>query len=291
MFILIGIVVVIASIAGGYLLEHGSIRVLLQPAELLIIGGSALGTLFVANPLHVLVSIGKGLVEAVKGSHYTRAFYLENLKMLYDLFVYARKHGVARLEADIDEPEKSPVFQKYPKFLTDQTSLDFVCDTIRMSISGGVPPLELDQLMELDLEVQHLDNSTPPSALTTVADSLPGLGIVAAVLGVVITMGALGGPPEEIGQKVAAALVGTFLGVLLCYGFVGPLASAMAKHNGEHSAYLQVLRLGVLAYLKGMAPVLAVEFARRGIPTRIRPSFRDMETTVKSGSATAAKAA
>lgn len=283
MFVLIGVVIVIGSIIGGYLLEHGNLKVLVQPAELVIIGGAALGTLFIANPLHILKALFGGALATLKGSKFSKAFYIENLKLLNDVFVYARKNGMAKLEADLDEPDKSQVFQKYPAFLKDHHALAFFCDTLRMSISGGVSPFELDQLMESDLEVQHHEQTAPVSALTTVADSLPGLGIVAAVLGVVITMGALGGPPEEIGHKVAAALVGTFLGILLCYGFFGPLASNMSKLNDDHHQYLQFLRTGILASVRGLAPQLVVEAARRVIPSHVRPSFQETEAAIKGG--------
>jgi chemotaxis protein MotA len=285
MFVIIGILVVIGSIVGGYLMEHGNLLVLLQPAELVIIGGAALGTLFIANPMHIIIAVLKGPLGAMKGSRYTKAFYLEQLKLLNDVFVYARKHGAAKLEADIDEPDKSPVFQNYPKFLADHHALEFFCDTVRMSISGGIGPFELDQLMELDMDVQHHEETVPIASLSTVADALPGLGIVAAVLGVVITMGSLGGPPEEIGHKVAAALVGTFLGILLCYGFLGPLAAAMTKQADDRHEYMQFLRLGVLGFLKGMAPSLSVEFARRGIPNHVRPSFKEAEASIKGAAA------
>jgi chemotaxis protein MotA len=281
MFVIIGIVVVFGSIIGGYLLEHGKLLVLFQPAELVIIGGAALGTVFIANPLHLIIQLVKGLLGTLKGSPYTRAFYLDNLKMLNEIFLYARKNGMAKLEADLDEPDKSQIFSKYPKFLKDRHVLEFFCDTVRMSISGGVTPVEMDQLMELDLDVQHHEHSEPVSSLTTVADALPGLGIVAAVLGVVITMGALGGPPEEIGHKVAAALVGTFLGILLCYGLFQPLAGAMTKQNQAQAEFMQFMRQAVLAFVKGQAPSLAIEFARRAIPTHQRPSFKETEAAVK----------
>jgi len=291
MFVIIGVIVVICAIIGGYLLEHGNLLVLFQPAELVIIGGAALGTVLIANPLHTLTALIKGMIGALKGSHYTKPFYLEHLKLLNDIFVYARKNGMAKLEADLDEPAKSPVFQKYPKFLKDTVALEFLCDTVRMSISGGVAHMELDMLMELDLEVQHHEGSEPIAALTTVADALPGLGIVAAVLGVVITMGALGGPPEEIGHKVAAALVGTFLGILLCYGFFAPLAANMTKTHEAHGQYMGMMRMAILAFVKGTAPSLAVEFARRAIPLHVRPSFKETEASIKGGAAAATKAA
>jgi chemotaxis protein MotA len=183
----------------------------------------------------------------------------------------------------VENPEKSQVFSKYPNFLANHHAVAFVCDTLRMAISGGVPAFDLDQMMEMDMEVHHAESSRPVAALSTVANSLPGLGIVAAVLGVVITMGALGGPPEEIGHKVAAALVGTFLGILLCYGFLGPLASNLQKIHDAEADYLRCLRQGVIAFVKGSAPVLAVEFARRSIPGELRPSFKDFEAACHAG--------
>ena len=291
MFILIGIVVVFASIIAGYLMEHGNIRVLIQPAELLIIGGAAIGTLLIANPLHVIKRIAGGLVASIKGSPFSKAFYLDVLKMCFEILNKARKDGLVAIETDIEEPDKSPIFTKYPKFLADHQVRDFVCDTLRMAITGGIEPFEIDQMMELDMEVSHHEESAPIAALSTTADSLPGLGIVAAVLGVVVTMGALGGPPEEIGHKVAAALVGTFLGILLCYGLVGPLAANMAKIADERNAYLYVLRVLMIAFIKGAAPIQALEFGRRAIPEHLRPNFNEMEKYCKNAAAAPAAAA
>jgi chemotaxis protein MotA len=282
MFVIIGIVVVIGAILGGYLMEHGIIRLLLQPAELIIIGGAAIGTLLIANPLHVLKAIAGGVTGAFGGSKYGKETYLETLKMMYELIGRARKEGLMVLEADSDAPDQSPVLSKYPKFLKDHHALAFVCDTIRMASSGGVEPLDVDQMMELDMDVHHHDKNQPIASLSTMADSLPGLGIVAAVLGVVITMGALGGPPEELGRKVAAALVGTFLGILLCYGFVGPLAASMAKTAEEEHAYYHVLRIVLVSFMKGTAPTVAVEFARRAIPGHVRPTFQETENYIKN---------
>src|SRR5262249_24025853 len=235
-----------------------------------------------ANPLHILKQIVGGVLGAFGGSKYTKATYLETLKMMFELFSRARKEGLMALEADSDDPEKSPVFSKYPKFLKNHHALDFVCDTIRMAAGGGVEPFDMDQMMDLDMEVYHQQSSLPISALSNAADSLPGLGIVAAVLGVVITMGALGGPPEEIGHKVAAALVGTFLGILLCYGFIGPLASNMAKAAEDEHAYYHVLRVVMVAFMKGIPPSVAVEFGRRAIPGYVRPSFKETEQHIKN---------
>jgi chemotaxis protein MotA len=277
MFSIIGIVLVIAAIVGGYLMEKGNLAVLLQPAELIIIAGAAAGTVLIANPLYILKQIVGGFVGIFKGSRFTRQLYLDSLKMLFDLFNRSRKEGLTAIEADLEEPEKSKTFTAYPAVTKDHHVRDFICDTLRMASSGAVEPFDIDQMMELDLDVHHRDAALPVSALSTVADALPGLGIVAAVLGVVITMGALGGPPEEIGHKVAAALVGTFLGILLCYGFVGPLAANMSKIVDEEGAYYQVLRVTMASFIKGMAPILAVEVGRRATPGQVRPGFSELE--------------
>ena len=284
MFAIIGIVVVFGAVLGGYLMEHGHVKVLLQPAELLIIGGAASGTVLIANPLHILKQIAGGIAGVFGGSKFTKQRYLETLKMSYDLLNKARREGLMSLENDVETPDKSPAFSKYPHFLNDHHIRDYFCDTMRMAVSG-VEAFELDQLLDLDLEVHHHEASQPIASLSTTADSLPGLGIVAAVLGVVITMGALGGPPEEIGQKVAAALVGTFLGILLCYGLVGPIASSMAKLVDDERAYLHVLRVVMISFLKGTAPIMAVEFARRAIPGHVRPSFQEVEAMCRGRAA------
>ena len=290
MFALIGMAVVIGAVLAGFLMEKGQLGVLVQPAELVIIGGAAIGTLLIANPLPVVIKIIKGVIGVLKPSPYGKAFYLETLKMLSELFNYARKNGLVKLEGDVEDPHKSAVFATYPKFLKNHHAVDFVCDTLRMSISGGVGHFELDQMMELDMEVHHHEVNTPVQALNTMADSLPGLGIVAAVLGVVITMGALGGPPEEIGHKVAAALVGTFLGILLCYGVFGPLAASMTKGNDAEAQYYHCLRVALISFIRGAAPIHAIEFARRAIPSDVRPSFKDMEAGCKGGAPAAVAA-
>ena len=290
MFAIIGIVVVFGCIVAGYLMEHGNLRVLIQPAELVIIGGAALGTVLVANPLHIIKKIVAGIGGVFGGSKFSKETYVGALKMMYELLNKARKDGLMALEGDVEEPEKSPIFSKNPTFVKNHHARDFVCDSLRMAITG-VDAFELDQMLDLDLEVHHRDESQATSALSTMADSLPGLGIVAAVLGVVITMGALGGPPEEIGHKVAAALVGTFLGILLCYGLVGPIAANMAKAADEEHAFLYVMRVLMVSFLKGSAPIMAVEVARRAVPGHVRPSFKELETACRGGGAAAAAAA
>jgi len=289
MFSIIGIVVVFGAIVAGYLMEHGNLKVLMQPAELIIILGAAIGTVLVANPLHILTKMGSGLAGVFGGSPFNRQRYLDSLKMMYELFTRARKEGLMSLESDSDAPDQSTVFSKYPLFLKDHQALHFVCDSLRMAASGGIEPFDADQMMELDMDVHHHGATQPVAALSTMADSLPGLGIVAAVLGVVITMGALGGPPEEIGKKVAAALVGTFLGILLCYGLVGPLAANMAKIADDENAYYHVLRVMLVALLKGTAPTVAIEIGRRAIPSHVRPTFQEAEAHIKDKGEVAAQ--
>jgi len=281
MFAIVGILIVFAAVIGGFLMEKGHIEVLLQPAELLIIAGAGMGTLLVANPIHILKGIVQGLLDTLKGSKFGKERYLSTLKMMYQFLNKVRKEGLLSVEGDVEEPAKSELFKKYPDFLSDHHARNFLCDTLRMAITGGVEPFDMDQMMELDMEVHHHEAAEPVSALQTTADALPGLGIVAAVLGVVITMGALGGPPEEIGHKVAAALVGTFLGILLCYGVAGPLSSNMAKLAEEHNSYLHVLRVLLLSFLKGAAPMIAIEMGRRAIPAHVRPTFNEMEKACK----------
>ncbi|HEY2391089.1 MAG TPA: flagellar motor stator protein MotA [Candidatus Angelobacter sp.] len=291
MFVIIGIVVVFGCIVAGYLMEHGNLKVLMQPAELVIIGGASLGTVLVANPLYVLKQVIAGVLGSLKGSPFSKQKYLDTLKMIFDLCNKARKEGLVALEADVDAPEKSPIMSKYPAFVKDHHSCNFVCDTLRMAVSGGVEPFDVDQMLEMDMDVHHHEASQPVSALSSMADALPGLGIVAAVLGVVITMGSLGGPPEEIGHKVAAALVGTFLGILLCYGLVGPVAANMAKTVEEEHCYQQVLRVAIIAFIKGTPPIMAVEVARRAVPAHVRPSFQELEKSCRGGGEAAAAAA
>src|SRR5512146_29012 len=282
MFAIVGIVLVFCAVIGGFLVEKGHLAVLLQRAELLIIAGAATGTLLVANPIHILKRIAAGLMAILKSSRFSKQRYLNTLKMMYQFLNKVRKEGLLAVEADTEKPSESAIFKNYPDFLGDREAVHFLCDTLRTAITGGVEPFDMDQMMELDMEVHHHAAMQPVDALSTMADALPGLGIVAAVLGVVITMGALGGPPEQIGEKVAAALVGTFLGILLCYGVVGPLSANMRKAAEEQNEYLHVLRVLLLSFLKGSAPMIAVEMGRRAIPAHVRPSFDEMEKSCKN---------
>jgi chemotaxis protein MotA len=284
---IVGILVVLGGIIGGYLLEHGNLIVLYQPAELVIIGGAAAGTLLIANPISRLRHMAKDILRVFRPSPYTKAFFLDALQSLYGVLTYVRKADPAKIEVAVDTPNESEMFQKYPKLLKDHLALHFLCDTLRTAAGGDVGAMEIDQMMEADLEVHEREAGTPATALATVAEALPGLGIVAAVLGIIITMGALNGPPDQIGQKVAAALVGTFLGILMCYGFLGPIAANLHSLAEEDSQYYQIYRIALNAYVRGLAPIHAVEMARRSIPHEVRPTFSEMEAALKGGGANA----
>ncbi len=281
MLALIGIAVVFLAVFGGFVLEHGNLFVLIQPAELLIVGGAAIGITLVANPPMVIRKTWSGAGFIFRPSPYSREYFLRHLRMLYEVFVFTQRAGAMQLEPDVEHPHKSRIFTNHPAFLRDDVTRDFVCDSLRMLVIGITTPHELDQLMELDIDVQRRGGQEPVSALNALADALPGLGIVAAVLGVVITMEAIGGSAETVGQKVAAALVGTFLGILLCYGVVGPAAARMAILGESQAQFLQVLRIAIVAFARGASPILALEYARRSIPIELRPTFPEMERAIK----------
>lgn len=277
MFQIIGIVVVFGSVIGGYVMHHGQIGVLIQVNEFLIIGGAAIGSFIVANPPSVLkgaVRMGLGLL---KPNPFSTKAYAEMLQVLYEVFQLARKDGLIALEPHIEDPGSSTLFAKYPGFNHHHHARTFLCDTLKVLLTGAVEDHHLAEILDLDLERQHEQEHAIPNAITKVSDALPGFGIVAAVLGVVITMGSIGGSASEIGEKVAAALVGTFLGILLSYGMMGPLASAMEARIRSEAAYMSCIRTALLAFARGDAPMTCVEFARRNIEPSDRPSFADLE--------------
>jgi chemotaxis protein MotA len=276
MFLFIGAIVVLGGVIGGYTMHGGQILALNQPSEVLVIGGAAVGALLIAAPLNVIKGIIKQ-VTGVMGAGAVKKDYLDLLVMMYEIFNVARRDGLVGLENHIEHPQESDIFKRYPKFLKNHHAVAFFCDTMRVIISGSVQPHDLEDLMDSDIETLHEEDLRPSQALATVADSLPGLGIVAAVLGVVITMASLDGPPSEIGEKVAAALVGTFLGILGCYGFVGPLATSMTHRIHEEKMYLGCMKHALLSFHKGVAGVIAVEFARRSLFSEVRPSFVELE--------------
>ena len=290
MLILVGLFAVFAAVLGGFVLERGNLLVLLQPAELLIICGSAAGILLVSNPPGNLRLIVRGLRGLFRPSCYTADFYLATLRMLYDLFTLARRTGGPELENQVEQPQESPIFQSHPAFLRDEGACSFLCDSFRMAVAAGISGADVDRLMTLDLAAQLQESRQPVTALSAIADALPGLGIVAAVLGVVVTMQSLGGPASEIGHKVAAALVGTFLGILLCYGVVGPLAFHLERRNEARGEFLQALRVATVSFLTGASPLMAVEFGRRSIPLAVRPGFEEMQDAVRRAAYRAAPA-
>lgn len=282
MLAFLGIFVVLAAVFGGFLLEKGNPWVLMQPAELLIIGGAGIGIALAANSPAVIRKTLRSLGSIVRPREPCAQTFLRYLRMLYEVFVFSqRSGGIPQIESDVETPEKSPIFSRHTEFLRDAVTRDFICDTLRMFAIGVTSPQELNELMELDIEVQRRGRREPVNALGAIAEAMPGLGIVAAVLGVVITMEAIGGSPESVGQKVAAALVGTFLGILLCYGVVGPLASRLEHLSEAEAQFQHVLRIAIVAFARGSSPILALEYARRSIPPEVRPSFVEMESIIK----------
>lgn len=278
MFAMIGAVIVLGSVLTGFVLEGGHILALNQPLEFLIIGGAALGALVISTPLNVMKMIISQLLGLLKGGGLSKQDCLDLCVMMFEVFNVARRDGLVGLENHIEHPEESEIFKRYPKFVSNHHALAFFADTMRVIISGSVQPHDLEEMMDGDIEAQHEEEERAPDALGSVADALPGLGIVAAVLGIVITMSVIDGPPEQIGHKVAAALVGTFLGILGSYGFVGPLAASLKHRLNDTKQYLTCMKHALLAFNKGVAGVIAVEFARRSLYTEVRPGFLELET-------------
>lgn len=282
MLIIIGSIIVLACVAGGFVLSHGELMALWQPYELLIIGGAALGAFVSANPITVLKAVFKNLLLVLKGSKYKKALYLDLLSLMYDMLQKSRKEGMMSIEADIDEPHESPLFTKYPTILADHHIIDFICDYFRLMVGGNMNPFELENLMDMELATHHQEAEMPAQAVTKVSDALPGFGIVAAVLGIVITMSFIGGDPAVLGHHVAAALVGTFLGILLAYGFVAPIATAMEHAAREEAKFYQCIKVCLMSAVNGYSPAVAVEFGRKVMYSTVRPSFSELEEHVKN---------
>ena len=278
---IIGVVLVLGCVAGGFVLSHGNLAALWQPFELLIIGGAAFGAFVISNPGTVIKGALGSIGKLLSGSKHNKKTYMEVLALMYDLFTKARKEGLMALEGDIDEPENSPIFQKYPRILKDHHVLDFIADYLRLMVGGNMNPFELENLMDVELETHHHEAEKIPGAITAVSDALPGFGIVAAVLGIVITMASIGGPVEELGHHVASALVGTFLGILLAYGFVGPMATSLSSIIEDDSKVYECIKVCLLASLNGYAPQIAVEFGRKSLYSYNRPGFQELEDFVK----------
>ncbi|NGY03878.1 flagellar motor stator protein MotA [Solimonas terrae] len=278
---IIGSLLVLLSVIGGFMASKGHLGALWQPFELLIIGGSALGAYLASNSMGVVKETFRSCLSILKGPKYGKPQYLAILSLLYDVLSKIRKSGVMSLEDDVDNPSGSELFAKYPEMLADHHLLEFMTDCLRLMIGGNINPHELEPLLELELETHHHEALAPAHALQKAADGLPGFGIVAAVLGIVITMGSLDGPVNEIGHHVAAALVGTFLGILLAYGFIGPLAAAIEGRVIEDSRAFECVKAGLLASLRGYNPIVAIEFARKSLNARMRPPFAELESHLK----------
>lgn len=285
MFVIIGLALVMGSIIIGFTMAGGQIAVLIQISEFIVIGGAALGSILVANPPSIIGQLLKTITGLLKPSKFAKPAYNELMKMLYDLFMLARREGLVALEHHAERPESSDFFKKYPAFAGNHHAMEFLSDTLKVIITGTVAPMDLAEMMDVDLETHHKSAEKIPTVLQTTGDAMPGFGIVAAVLGVVITMGSIGGKPEEIGHHVAAALVGTFLGVLLAYGVFAPMAAAASCQINAEAQYMNCIRSALLAFARGDAPLTAVEFARRNIEPTFRCTFAEMEKQLKGATA------
>lgn len=288
MFTLVGLVVVFGCVIGGFVMVGGPIHVLLQPSELIVIGGAALGTLIAGAPGQMRARVLGTIVKGFKGGAPTKADYLELLKLQYEVFAFMRKNGAVALDEHVNEVEKSSIFGKYPSFLGRHHAVAFFQDALRQIVNGTASADELDILLDAELETHHEEAALPLMLLKTTADSLPGLGIVACILGIIVTMGHLDAGPEVIGHHVGAALVGTFLGILLCYGLMHPIANAAEANTVAESKYFKCIKEGVVASLRGAAPVVAVEFARKAIFSDERPSAEETDAACRAVKAQAA---
>lgn len=285
MFTFIGIAIVLVATIVGYVMHDGNIGVLIQINEFVILIGAAVGSLIAANGLDGFKRVIKAVMSLLKPDPYTKAAYVDLLKMMYQLFNVARKEGLLGLEPHIEHPEDSDIIKKFPTFLSNHHAVAFLADTMKVILTGAVGPHDLSEMMEIDLETAHQEEHRNVTAIQTVGDAMPGFGIVAAVLGVIITMGKIGGEAAAIGQSVAAALVGTFLGILLAYGVFGPMANALDFRLKSEGQYLNCIRYALFSFARGESPITCVEFARRNIDPRVRPGFVEMETSVKEKAA------
>lgn len=281
MIIAIGFIVVVASVLGGFLMGGGNVLALLHPNELIIIAGGALGAMVVMSPAKVLKDLFMGLLTCLKGSPHGRKSYDELLKLLYELFLLGRRNGMIALEEHVMEPQNSEIFKRYPMFTSNHHALEFLCGSLRPIIDGKIKPDQLRLLLETEIERREVDNYGPVNVLTKVGDSMPGFGIVAAVMGIVVTMASINGPIENIGTNVAAALVGTFLGILLAYGFVNPLAVNLEFIGTAELDFTRCISVCVIGFAGGMAPVTAVELGRRGLSAELRPTSDELEEMLK----------
>lgn len=281
MLVLVGYALILAAVFGGFAMAGGHIGALFQPVELIMILGSATGAFFVGNPAKVIKSTLKTLPSCLKGSRFTKKLYMELLSLLYDLLAKVRKEGLMSIESDVDDPDKSPIFSKFPTIQSDHHAVEFITDYMRLMVGGNLNAFEIENLMDNEIETHHQEGEIPVHAIAKLGDALPAFGIVAAVMGVVHTMESVGIPPSELGKLIAAALVGTFLGILMAYGFVGPLSALLEAKLHESTKMFQCIKVTLLASLNGYAPQVAVEFGRKVLYSTERPSFSELEGTVK----------
>ncbi|MGK5047479.1 flagellar motor stator protein MotA [Janthinobacterium sp. GB4P2] len=281
MLVIIGYIIVCASVFGGFAMAGGHLAALFQPIELLMIGGAALGAFLVGNNNKAIKATIAALPSLFKGSRYTKELYMELMSLLFEVLSKVRKEGLMSIEGDIDKPEESPLFSKYPAVLADHHIVEFMTDYLRLMVSGNMDAFQIENLMDNEIETHHHEGAVPAHVIAKVGDGLPAFGIVAAVMGVVHTMESVGIPPAELGMLIAHALVGTFLGILLAYGFVGPLASLLEQKLDESSKMFQCVKVTLLASLNGYAPALAVEFGRKVLFSTERPTFNELEDHIK----------
>jgi chemotaxis protein MotA len=282
MIIIGGAIIVILSVIGGFIWGGGHLAALLHPNELLIIGGGALGALVIMSPKKVLLDIVKGVMHALKGAPHNRESYEQLLKVLYELFLLGRRNGMIALEEHVLEPGNSSILKKYPRFTENHEAVEFVCGSLRPIIDGKIKPDQLRHLLDVEIERKEIEHHAPTNVLTKAGDAMPGFGIVAAVLGIVITMASISGPIEQIGEHVAAALVGTFLGILMAYGFMNPLAVNLEFMGEAELDFTRCIAACVVGFANGMAPITAVELGRRGLSSDLRPSADELEQMLKS---------
>jgi chemotaxis protein MotA len=285
LLVIIGYVIVILSVFGGFALAGGHLAALLQPVELLMIGGAAVGAFLVGNNGKAIKATLRALPSLFKGSRYTRELYMELMSLLFDVLSKVRKEGLMSIEGDIDTPHESALFAKYPAVLEDHHIIEFMTDYLRLMVSGNMDAFQIENLMDNEIETHHHEGSVPVHSIAKLGDAMPAFGIVAAVMGVVHTMQSVGIPPAELGILIANALVGTFLGILLAYGFVGPLAALLEQKLEESAKMFQCVKVTLLASLNGYAPALAVEFGRKVLFSTERPTFAELEDHIKKSKA------
>ncbi len=276
MLFIVGFLVVVGSVIGGYSV-HGDLTVLWQPIEFVIIFGGAVGAVLIANPKQVVTGVIKSMVLVIKGPSYNKAAYEELLGVLFTVFKLAKTKGDLALETHVEAPDTSPLFMNFPTFLDNHHAVEFLCDYLRILTLGASNPHEVEAIMESELEIHHAEDHAISGAVLTMGDAMPALGIVAAVLGIIVTMGSISEPPEILGGLIGAALVGTFAGILLSYGFVSPMGQSLENSFNADACYLNCIKVGIIGHMQGYAPQVSVEFARKTLGSEVRPTFAEVE--------------